>query len=161
MFPEDILSLAADAVSRLTESGRTVATAESCTGGLIAAALTEVPGASRAFRFGWVTYCHEAKMQELSVPAAVLEEFTVVSEPVVRAMAAAARRKASADFALAVSGNAGPTAAPGEPPVGTVCVALASGAGILSRTFFRPALGRHDFRMMVLREAFQLLLAEL
>lgn len=162
MMPADnIPSLAADAVARLTARGLTLATAESCTGGLIAAALTEVPGASRAFRFGWVTYCNAAKMQELSVPAELITQHTVVSEPVVRAMATAARRKASADFALAVSGNAGPSAAPNEPPVGTVCIALAFPSGCHAITLFRSGLSRCDFRRMVVQESLQLLLAEL
>ena len=161
MFPPDLQSLAAAAVRALTAAGCTLATAESCTGGLIAALVTEVPGASRALRFGWVTYCNEAKMQQLHVPAELIELHTVVSEPVVRAMAASARRQAAADFALAVSGNAGPTAAPGEPPVGTVCIALATPASSRSLTLFRPGLSRHDFRLLVVREALQLLLHEL
>lgn len=161
MFPPDIQSLAHDAVAELTARDLTLATAESCTGGLIAAALTEVPGASRVFRFGWVTYSQAAKMQELCVPQEIIAQHTVVSEAVVCAMASAAREKASADFALAVSGNAGPTAAEGEPPVGTVCLALATPSGTLARTIFRPALSRHDFRMMVVHEALRLFLAQL
>ena len=161
MFPTDSQRLAEEAVARLTARGLTLATAESCTGGLIAAAITEVPGASRVFRFGWVTYCNEAKMQELSVPAELIAQHTVVSEPVVCAMASAARAKASADFALAVSGNAGPTAAAGEPPVGTVCIALASPSVCHAVTLFRPGLSRHDFRCTVVSEALQLLLNQL
>lgn len=160
MLPPDVERLAEAAVAELAARGRTLATAESCTGGLIAAALTEVPGASRVFRYGWVTYCNEAKMRELDVPAGLIAEHTVVSEPVVCAMACAARRQAAADYALAVSGNAGPTASPGEPPVGTVCIALATAAAVRAVTLFRPGLTRHDFRMMTLREALQLFLAE-
>lgn len=161
MFPADIQSLAESAVHALTAAGRTLTTAESCTGGLIAALVTEVPGASRVYRFGWVTYCNAAKMQELRVPAEIIEQHTVVSEAVVQAMATAARQKAAADYALAVSGNAGPTAAPDEPPVGTVCIALATPVGVHSLTLFRPGLSRHDFRLMVVREALQLLLNRL
>ena len=112
------------AVKNLEAAGLTVATAESCTGGLIAAAITGVPGASRVFRYGWVTYCNEAKERELGVPPNLIEQHSVVSEPVVAAMAEGAMRKAGADIAIAVSGNAGPTAAEGEPPVGTVCIAI-------------------------------------
>ena len=112
------------AVESLKLTGLTVATAESCTGGMIAAALTEVPRASAAFRYGWVTYCNEAKERLLDVPPALIETFSVVSEPVVAAMAESAMRQAGADIAIAVSGNAGPTAAEGEPPVGTICLAL-------------------------------------
>lgn len=156
-----IAQLAEQVVQRLAARGETLATAESCTGGLIAAALTEVPGASRVFRFGWVTYCNEAKMQELHVPAELIELHSVVSEPVVRAMASSAGLQAHADFALAVSGNAGPSAAPDEPPVGTVCIALATPTGSQALTLFRAGLSRHDFRLMVVREALHLLLAEL
>lgn len=152
--------LAFAAVNNLRAAGLTVATAESCTGGLIAAALTGVPGASSAFRYGWVTYCNEAKERELSVPAALIEEHTVVSEPVVAAMAEHAMRKAGADFALAVSGNAGPTAAEGEPPVGTVCIALARRGAARpthTETLFRPGLNRNDFRTMVAARALELI----
>lgn len=152
--------LAFAAVNNLKAVGLTVATAESCTGGLIAAALTGVPGASAAIRYGWVTYCNEAKERELGVPAALIEEHTVVSEPVVAAMAEAAMRKAGADLAVAVSGNAGPTAAEGEPPVGTVCIALSRrGAARPSHTetLFRPGMDRNAFRTMVAARALELI----
>lgn len=156
-----ITQLAERVVQRLTARGETLATAESCTGGLTAAALTEVPGASRVFRFGWVTYCNEAKVQELHVPAALIEQHTVVSEPVVQAMADSARQQAAADYALAVSGNAGPSAPAGEPPIGTVCIGLATSTATRALTIHRPGLSRHDFRLMIVREALQLLLDEL
>lgn len=161
MLAAEIQDLAEATVARLTAKELTLATAESCTGGLIAAALTEVPGASRVFRFGWVTYGAEAKVQELQVPAELIARHTVVSEPVVCAMAAGARHKSGADYAVAVSGNAGPTAAEGEPPVGTVCIALASLSGCQAITLFRSGLSRSDFRRMVVRESLQLLIAEL
>lgn len=156
-----VSQLAEQAVQQLAARGKTLATAESCTGGLIAAMLTEVPGASRVFRFGWVTYCNEAKVQELHVPTELIELHSVVSEPVVCAMASSARLQARADFALAVSGNAGPTAALDEPPVGTVCLALATPTSSRALTLFRSSLSRHDFRLMVVHEALQLLLDEL
>lgn len=152
--------LAFAAVQNLTAARLTVATAESCTGGLIAAALTGVPGASAAFRYGWVTYCNEAKERELSVPAALIEAHTVVSEPVVAAMAENAMRRAGADFGIAVSGNAGPTAAEGEPPVGTVCLALARRGAARpthTETLFRPGMERNRFRLMVAARALELL----
>lgn len=152
--------LAFAAVQNLTAAKLTVATAESCTGGLIAAALTGVPGASAAFRYGWVTYCNEAKERELNVPAALIEEHSVVSEPVVAAMAESAMRQAGADFGIAVSGNAGPTAAAGEPPVGTVCLALSRRGAARpthTETIFRPGLDRNRFRAMVAARALELL----
>lgn len=150
------------AVHHLRAAGLSVATAESCTGGLIAAAITGVPGASAVFRYGWVTYCNEAKERELGVLPSVIEQYGVVSEPVVAAMAQGAMRCAGADLALAVSGNAGPTAADGEPAVGTVCLALARrGAArpVHTETIFRPALPRNALRAYVAARALHLLAA--
>lgn len=147
------------AVQNLKAAGLTAATAESCTGGLIAALLTGVPGASQAFRYGWVTYCNEAKERQLNVPHEVLERHSAVSEPVVQAMAENARQIAGSDLAVAVSGNAGPTkGAPNEPPIGTVCIALArKGHPTHTETIFQPNLTRADFRNLVASRALALL----
>lgn len=161
MFPDHLTTLAAHIVAQLAARGESLATAESCTGGLIAALVTEIPGASRVFRYGWVTYCNEAKSQELAVPRELIARHTVVSEPVVQAMAASARQQAAAHYALAVSGNAGPTAAPGEPAVGTVCLALAAPRRLRSLTLVHPGLSRHAFRLLVVDKALQLLQEEL
>ena len=161
MFSSELLLLAKETVSRLSSHGFTIATAESCTGGLIAALLTEISGASRVFRYGWITYANAAKIRELSVPADLIGLHTVVSEPVVKAMAASAQKKSKADFALAVSGNAGPSAPENEPPVGTVCIALATPEGISSYKLFLPDLSRRDFRLAVVRRSLQLLLDEI
>lgn len=139
------------AVQRLRAAGLRLCTAESCTGGLIAAALTEVPGASAVFRYGWVTYCNEAKERELGVPPELIAAHSVVSEPVVAAMAQGALRRSGADLAVAVSGNAPPAAPEGEPPVGTVCLALARrGAArpLHTETLFRPELSRAELRRL-------------
>ena len=113
------------AVRNLQAAGLTLTTAESCTGGLIAAAITGVPGASAVFRYGWVTYCNEAKERELGVPAATIEEYGVVSEEVAAAMAEGASRQSGADIAVAVTGNAGPGAAENK-PVGLVFIGVSS-----------------------------------
>ncbi len=150
------------AVRNLEAAGLTVATAESCTGGLIAAALTGVPGASAVFRYGWVTYCNEAKERELGVLPATIEEHSVVSEPVVAAMAQGAMRKAGADVAIAVSGNAGPTAAAGEPPVGTVCIALARRGAprpVHTETLHLPDMPRNAIRNHVAVKVLHMLAA--
>lgn len=150
------------AVKNLEAAGLTVATAESCTGGLIAAAITGVPGASAVFRYGWVTYCNEAKERELGVLPTIIEEHSVVSEPVVAAMAQGAMRKAGADVAIAVSGNAGPTAAEGEPPVGTVCIALARRGAprpVHTETLFLPGLPRNAIRSHIAGKVLQMLAA--
>ena len=148
------------AVENRRGAGLTVTTAESCTGGMIATALTEVPGASQVFRYGWVTYCNEAKERLLSVPTELIDEHSVVSEPVVAAMATAAMRQSGADIAVAVSGNAGPTAAEGEPAVGTVCIALARrGAArpVHTETIFLPGMPRRQLRQRVTAKALQLI----
>ncbi len=148
------------AVKNLQAAGLTVATAESCTGGLIAAAITGVPGASAAFRYGWVTYCNEAKERELGIPPALIEEHTVVSEPVAAAMAQGAMRKAGADIGIAVTGNAGPTAAEGEPPVGTICIALARRGAprpVHTETLHLPGLPRNAIRNHIATKLLQML----
>ncbi len=151
---------AALAGSRLRDAGMTVATAESCTGGLVAAALTSIPGASAVFRYGWVTYCNEAKERLLNVPEALIDAHTVVSEPVVAAMAQNAMRQAGSDMAVAVSGNAGPSAVPGEPPVGTICLALARrGAQRMphTETIVRPGLDRNSLRRLAAARLLELI----
>lgn len=140
------------AVRNLQVAGLTLTTAESCTGGLIAAAITGVPGASAVFRYGWVTYCNEAKERELGVPAATIEEYGVVSEEVAAAMAEGASRQSGADIAVAVTGNAGPTAAEGETPVGTVCIAITrrgTARRAHTETLRLPGMPRNELRRIV------------
>ena len=109
----------------LKESGKKVATAESCTGGLLAKYLTDMPGSSAFFTHGWVTYSNEAKMQLLGVPDDMLRGHGAVSSPVVRAMAKSALTQAKADLAVAISGIAGPDGGSEEKPLGTVCIGTA------------------------------------
>jgi len=109
----------------LRESGRSLATAESCTGGLIAERITDVPGSSAYFRGGVVAYSNQAKASLLGVPTALLESHGAVSEPVVRAMAAGARERFGSDFAVATSGISGPDGGTPEKPVGLVWIAIA------------------------------------
>jgi len=143
----ELQQLAVRLIAKLKAEGHTLATAESCTGGLLAAALTGVPGASAVFRYGWVTYCNEAKQEQLGVPAATIAAYTVVSEPVAAAMAEGALARARANIAVSVTGNAGPTAAAGEPPVGTVCMGFARrNAPTRTVTLYRPNMERNAFR---------------
>lgn len=117
-------------VVRLARAARqTVATAESCTGGLVANRITNVPGSSEMFRYGWVTYANEAKTTELGVPAALLEKHGAVSAEVALAMAEGSLRSSEADIAVAVTGIAGPTGGTTEKPVGLVYFALATKNG--------------------------------
>jgi nicotinamide-nucleotide amidase len=113
-------------VRLLAERKQTLALAESCTGGYLAHRVTNVPGASAIFSVGFVTYSNEAKQQFLGVRADTLEQHGAVSEPVAREMAEGARRVSHTDYAIAVTGIAGPGGGTPEKPVGTVFIALAS-----------------------------------
>lgn len=118
----------------LKAKGLTLATAESCTGGWVAMALTAIPGSSDWFERGYVTYSNAAKREELGVAEATLERHGAVSEPAAREMAAGALRKSGAQVALAITGIAGPTGGSPSKPVGTVCFAWAVGSKIASET---------------------------
>ena len=113
-------ALAAEVAALLQRRGWMLATAESCTGGLIAAACTELSGSSAWFERGFVTYSNAAKHESIGVDAALIEAHGAVSEPVVRAMAAGAVAHAHAQVSLAVTGVAGPTGGTPDKPVGTV-----------------------------------------
>ena len=133
--------------------GLKAATAESCTGGLIAKRITDVPGSSGVFEFGWVTYADRAKTEMLGVPAEVLEEHGAVSEPVVKAMAEGALERSGADVAVAVSGFAGPDGGTPEKPAGTVWFAWAfRNGGTVTEMMFYPR-DRESFRQMVSQKA--------
>jgi len=115
-----------EAVVRLARAaGKTVATAESCTGGLVSNRITNVSGSSEIFHYGWVTYANEAKTAELGVPAGLLEKHGAVSAEVAQAMAEGALRRSGADIAVAVTGIAGPTGGTPEKPVGLAFFGLA------------------------------------
>lgn len=115
-----------------------MATAESCTGGLIAKCITDVAGSSACFGYGWVTYSNEAKQALLGVPAAIIETEGAVSEAVVLAMASGARLAANANMSVAVSGVAGPDGGSAKKPVGTVWFGwtLATGDLVAERCVF-------------------------
>jgi len=113
---------------RLAITGFTLAVAESCTGGLIAQRLTSVPGSSRYFTEGVVTYANEAKVRLLGVDKKMILEFGAVSQQVARDMARGVRHRAKTDFGLAVTGIAGPDGGTEEKPVGLVFIALADDA---------------------------------
>ncbi len=127
----DLLEADALALGELLRARRErVATAESCTGGLIAAVCTSVAGSSDWFERGFVTYSNEAKSELLGVPAELVRVHGAVSEPVVRAMAAGALAHAHAQWAVAVTGIAGPGGGSPAKPVGTVWLAVAGPAGV-------------------------------
>jgi nicotinamide-nucleotide amidase len=116
-------------VRQLAATGKTIATAESCTGGFLAHKITNVAGASEVFIEGFVTYANAAKIEALGLPADLIPSHGAVSEPVARAMAEGAMQRADADFGLATTGIAGPGGGTPEKPVGTVYIALAVRGG--------------------------------
>ncbi len=125
MLDPAILTEAADTLQRLRARGHRVATAESCTGGLIAAALTHVAGSSDVVDRGFVTYSNAAKTEMLGVPAELISAYGAVSEPVAAAMALGALARSGADLAVAVTGIAGPGGGSADKPVGLVWFGLA------------------------------------
>ena len=129
----------------LAEAGRTLTTAESCTGGLLAERLTRVPGSSAYFLGGVVTYTNELKTRLLGVPEAMLAAHGAVSEPVARAMASGVRERLDADYGVGITGVAGPGGGSDEKPVGTVHIAVAGPAGVEHRKVRLPG-GRERVR---------------
>jgi nicotinamide-nucleotide amidase len=135
-----------------------IATAESCTGGLIAALLTEIPGSSDVVERGFVTYSNQAKEEMLGVPADLLEAHGAVSAPVARAMAEGALRNSRAQLSVAVTGIAGPGGGSAEKPVGLYYFARARASGdtiVLDHRF--GDIGRDAVRMATVKEALTLL----
>jgi nicotinamide-nucleotide amidase len=126
VYAEGNESMEAAVVRLAAAAKKTVATAESCTGGMVAGKIANVPGSSAVFRYGWVTYANEAKTRELGVPAALIDKHGAVSPEVARAMAEGALQAAGADLAVAVTGIAGPGGGTPEKPVGLVHFALAA-----------------------------------
>jgi nicotinamide-nucleotide amidase len=123
LLPDDIAALAARVVAENAAAGRKVVLAESCTGGLVAGALTEIAGSSAVFERGYVTYSNEAKMQMLGVASDIIETFGAVSIACAWAMAKGALERSGADVAVAISGVAGPGGGTPQKPVGTVVFA--------------------------------------
>ncbi|MBZ7671643.1 nicotinamide-nucleotide amidase [Klebsiella grimontii] len=138
MTDSELMQLSERVGQALKARGATVTTAESCTGGWVAKTLTDIAGSSAWFERGFVTYSNEAKSQMIGVSEATLLEHGAVSEPVVVEMAIGALRAARADYAISVSGIAGPDGGSAEKPVGTVWfgVASASGQGVTQRECF-------------------------
>jgi nicotinamide-nucleotide amidase len=144
IFGRDGDTLATAVAALLIEKKKTVATAESCTGGLIAKHLTDVAGSSAYFLDGLVTYSNEAKTRLLDVPAELIDSHGAVSAPVADAMAANARRISQSDYAIAVTGIAGPGGGTDEKPVGLVYLALAAEGGVKVREFKLPPFWTRD-----------------
>ncbi len=146
----------------LKKHKRTVATAESCTGGLIAKLLTDIPGSSEYFIEGVVAYANEAKTRLLGVPAELITEHGAVSEQVAVAMAMGCRAKSGADFALSTTGIAGPTGGTPEKPIGLVYIGLADTHGCrVEELRLDPKLSRDEIRQRAAEIALSMLQKEL
>ncbi len=147
MFPEDIQELASQVLDRARAAGVMVTTAESCTGGLVAGALTAIPGSSDVVDRGFVTYSNAAKAALLGVPEPLLTLHGAVSEPVARAMAEGALKATGAGVAVSITGVAGPGGGTADKPVGLVHFAAArSGGPILHRQMRFGDIGREAVR---------------
>jgi nicotinamide-nucleotide amidase len=158
MFPDDIASLARRVVEAATARGLMIATAESCTGGLVSAALTSVAGSSAVVDRGLVTYSNTAKSELLGVPADVIDRHGAVSEQVARAMAEGALARSAAQAAVAVTGVAGPGGGSADKPVGLVHFAAAGPAGLIHIERRFGDIGREAVRLDSVRVALGLLL---
>lgn len=149
-------AIARTVVQRLTKAKQTLAMAESCTGGFIANQITNVPGASKIFLGGIVSYSNAAKQKFLGVRARTLAQHGAVSDPVARQMAEGARKKFGADFAIAVTGIAGPGGGTKAKPTGTVFIALAGSFETVVQRKLNPG-SREKFKAVTARQALELL----
>ena len=153
-----LIPLARAIIADCTARGLTIATAESCTGGLIAAVLTEIAGSSAVVDRGFVTYSNEAKTQMLDVPPALIEAHGAVSEEVARGMAIGALAHSPADLAVAVTGIAGPGGGSAEKPVGLVHFAIAVRGGATTHAERRFGdIGRSAVRLATVQVALEMI----
>lgn len=158
VYDEDVAGLEDTVVRTLRQQGLTIATAESCTGGLIAQRLTGVSGASEVFGYGFVTYAEAAKTALVGVDPAVIARYNVVSAPVAAQMALGAARAAGADLAVSVTGVAGPTGGDALRPVGTVYLGAARGDEVYVQKLYVPRAGRELVRTRAAQAALVLAL---
>lgn len=153
-----LIAAAAEIVRAYTARGWRIATAESCTGGLVAALITQIAGASAVFERGFVTYSNEAKAEMIGVPGDLILRHGAVSEPVARAMATGAVRAARVEVAVSITGVAGPGGGSEEKPVGLVHLACATASGQVRHVERRYGdLGRATIRERAAEDALALL----
>jgi nicotinamide-nucleotide amidase len=141
---------------KLAQQKQTIAVAESCTGGFIAKLLTDIPGASRYFTYGWVTYINDAKISELGVPVDLIEKHGAVSEQVAQAMAQGARKRAGTTFAIGITGIAGPAGGSERKPVGLVYISIDSDNRCETKRFIFFG-GRDTIRLRAAQTALNML----
>jgi nicotinamide-nucleotide amidase len=162
MFPEDVDLLARRVLDLARAAGVTLATVESCTGGLVAGALTAIPGSSDVVDRGFVTYSNAAKTDLVGVPATLIQAHGAVSEPVARAMAEGGVRVGDIGVAVAITGIAGPGGGSADKPVGLVHFAVAKAGGDTRHQEMRFGdIGRDQVRLQSVRKALELLLSAL
>jgi len=160
-FPPDCLDLARRLLVACEARGWRLTTAESCTGGLIVACLTEIPGSSAVVERGYVTYDNRAKQEMLGVPTDLLQTVGAVSREVAQAMATGARERAGVELAIAVTGIAGPGGATPAKPVGLVHLALATAGGLCRHERHQFTGDRSAVRQASLDAALELILRNL
>ena len=159
MFPPELLKLAEEVLGRAREQGLQLATAESCTGGLIGAVLTEIPGSSDVFERGFIVYSNRAKTELLHVPQDLIDAHGAVSEAVARSMAEGAVQRSGAGLAVAVTGVAGPGGGTPEKPIGLVHMAAArEGRATLHLARSFGDIGRGRIRLLSVKAGLLLLL---
>ncbi len=157
-FPDETLAMARALVAQCRDHGCVVATAESCTGGLVSALITETPGSSDMFDCAFVVYSNEAKRDLLGVPESTIAAFGAVSAPVARAMAEGALTRSRANATIAVTGVAGPGGGTAAKPVGLVHFACAvKGAPTRAIEMRFGDIGRREIRFAAARVALQML----
>jgi nicotinamide-nucleotide amidase len=160
LYPGDIEATCAAIIAAYRDLGWMIVTAESCTGGLIAGALTEIAGSSSVVDRGFVTYTNQAKMELIGVSTATLEGFGAVSKETALQMAQGALMRSNAQVAVAVTGIAGPGGGSAEKPVGLVHLALKTRSGSIDHREMRYGeLGRDQVRLATVRTALEMLAA--
>jgi nicotinamide-nucleotide amidase len=162
MFPERLRNLAMLVLDDAERARLKIVTAESCTGGLVAALLTDIAGSSAVFERGFVTYSNKAKEEMLGVPGDVLADFGAVSEPVARMMAEGAMANSRANVSVAITGVAGPGGGTRMKPVGTVHIACArENRAIIHEMLQLGDIGREGIRMAAVETALNLIQAQM
>ena len=158
MFPDDIQTLARKVIEAAAARGLMIATAESCTGGLVASVLTAIAGSSAVFERGFVTYSNAAKTELLGVPAGLIEANGAVSEPVARAMAEGAITRSRSEVSVSITGVAGPGGGTADKPVGLVHFGAVGPGGAIHAEHRFGDIGREEVRLASVRVALGLLL---
>lgn len=162
MFPDHLRNLALLILDDAEQARLKIATAESCTGGLVAALFTDIPGSSSVFERGFVTYSNKAKEEMLGVPGDVLADYGAVSEPVARMMAEGALANSRANIAVAITGVAGPGGGTKMKPVGLVHLACArENRAVVHEMLQLGNIGRTAIRMEALETALKLIQAQM